>query len=151
MSTSLKSRKDVHGDSLYESIKRAIESEDLCPGDRIRPCRELQKQFDISYAATLSGLRRLEDEGLVVIRPGSGTFVRDASSPRKVEAVRRRIMVVEAVEERLSAFYRPLLAGLRNMLKSGSASMSQTLMRWRVGLQFVAICILMLALYLKQS
>jgi hypothetical protein len=44
-----------------------------------------------------------------------------------------------------------LLAGLRNMLKSGSASMSQTLMRWRVGLQFVAICILMLALYLKQS
>lgn len=42
-----------------------------------------------------------------------------------------------------------LLLGLWNMLKDGSASRSQKLMRWRVGLQFAAVCILMLGLYIK--
>lgn len=37
--------------------------------------------------------------------------------------------------------------GLFNMLRGGSGSRSQTLMRWRVGLQFVAVILLMLALY----
>lgn len=44
-----------------------------------------------------------------------------------------------------------LFAGLFNMLRSNSSSMSQTLMRWRVGLQFVAICLLLVALYFKKS
>jgi Hypoxia induced protein conserved region len=43
-----------------------------------------------------------------------------------------------------------LLAGLWNMMRGGSSSRSQNLMRWRVGLQFVAIIILMLGLYLAQ-
>ena len=41
-----------------------------------------------------------------------------------------------------------LLLGLWNMLRGGSGSRSQTLMRWRVILQFVAIVIMMTALYL---
>lgn len=40
-----------------------------------------------------------------------------------------------------------LLLGLFNMMRGGSGSKSQTLMRWRVGLQFVAVVFLMLALY----
>lgn len=40
-----------------------------------------------------------------------------------------------------------LLLGLWNMLRGGSASRSQTLMRWRVGLQFIAIVIVMTAIY----
>lgn len=43
-----------------------------------------------------------------------------------------------------------LLLGLWNMMRGGSASRSQSLMRWRVGLQFAAILILMLGLYLSQ-
>jgi NADH:ubiquinone oxidoreductase subunit 6 (subunit J) len=43
-----------------------------------------------------------------------------------------------------------LLLGLWNMMRGGSANRSQSLMRWRVGLQFVAIIILMLGLYLSQ-
>jgi len=41
-----------------------------------------------------------------------------------------------------------LLFGLWNMLRGGSPSTSQKLMRWRVGLQFVAICIAMAAVWL---
>lgn len=43
-----------------------------------------------------------------------------------------------------------LLMGLLNMFRGGSSNTSQKLMRWRVGLQFVAIIILMLGLYLSQ-
>ena len=41
-----------------------------------------------------------------------------------------------------------LLAGLWNMLRGKNPSLSQTLMRWRVGLQFLAIVIAMLLVYL---
>ena len=41
-----------------------------------------------------------------------------------------------------------LLAGLFNMLRGGSTSTSQKLMRWRVGLQFVTIIVVMLSLYI---
>jgi len=41
-----------------------------------------------------------------------------------------------------------LLLGLWNMLRGGSASRSQTLMRWRVVLQFLAIVIMMAALWI---
>ncbi|MBX3494154.1 MAG: twin transmembrane helix small protein [Parvibaculum sp.] len=41
-----------------------------------------------------------------------------------------------------------LLAGLWNMMRGGSANRSQLLMRWRVGLQFLALVVIMLGLYL---
>lgn len=40
-----------------------------------------------------------------------------------------------------------LLLGLWNMLRGGSASRSQNLMRWRVILQFAAIIIMMAGLW----
>lgn len=40
-----------------------------------------------------------------------------------------------------------LLLGLFNMVRGGSSSRSQTLMRWRVILQFIAIVVMMGALY----
>ena len=41
-----------------------------------------------------------------------------------------------------------LLLGLWNMMRSRSPNVSQKLMRWRVGLQFLAIIIIMLTVYL---
>jgi hypothetical protein len=41
-----------------------------------------------------------------------------------------------------------LLAGLWNMMRTGDANRSQKLMRWRVILQFAAIILMMLALWL---
>ena len=40
-----------------------------------------------------------------------------------------------------------LLLGLANMLRGGSPNLSQTLMRWRVILQFIAIVIIMLTVW----
>ncbi|CUA93741.1 twin transmembrane helix small protein [Pannonibacter indicus] len=44
-----------------------------------------------------------------------------------------------------------LLLGLWNMMRGGSSNRSQKLMRWRVGLQFLAIVIIMAALYFLGS
>jgi hypothetical protein len=41
-----------------------------------------------------------------------------------------------------------LLLGLANMLRGGSPNTSQTLMRWRVVLQFIAIVIIMTTIWL---
>ena len=44
-----------------------------------------------------------------------------------------------------------LLMGLWNMMRGGNSNTSQKLMRWRVGLQFIAIVVLMVGLYLSQQ
>jgi hypothetical protein len=43
------------------------------------------------------------------------------------------------------------MAGLGNMTKGGSPNVSQSLMRWRVILQFVAIVVLMAIVYVKSG
>ncbi|HXE85257.1 MAG TPA: twin transmembrane helix small protein [Hyphomicrobiaceae bacterium] len=48
----------------------------------------------------------------------------------------------------LAAVSLVLLAGLWNMLRGSNPNLSQTLMRWRVGLQFLAILVMMLLVYL---
>jgi hypothetical protein len=44
-----------------------------------------------------------------------------------------------------------LFLGLYTMMRGKSPNLSQTLMRWRVGLQFVAIVVIMAAVYIKRS
>ena len=56
-----------------------------------------------------------------------------------------------AVPVALGAVVLVLLMGFINMLRGGSANLSQTLMRWRVGLQFVALVIILAAIWLKNG
>ncbi|MEI2736109.1 MAG: twin transmembrane helix small protein [Rhodoblastus sp.] len=42
-----------------------------------------------------------------------------------------------------------LILGLGNMVRDGSANRSQLFMRWRVGLQFLAILVIMGVLWLR--
>ncbi len=49
----------------------------------------------------------------------------------------------------LAAVTLVLLAGIANMIRGGNPSRSQTLMRWRVGLQFVALLIVMGILFFR--
>jgi Hypoxia induced protein conserved region len=53
-----------------------------------------------------------------------------------------------AIPVALAAVAIVLGLGLWNMLRGGSPNLSQTLMRWRVILQFIALCIVMLTIYL---
>jgi di/tricarboxylate transporter len=42
-----------------------------------------------------------------------------------------------------------LFLGLLNMMRGGSPNLSQKLMRWRVGLQFIALVIILTVLWLR--
>ncbi len=44
-----------------------------------------------------------------------------------------------------------LFLGLRTLLKGNDANLSQKFMRWRIGLQFVAIIVIMLFVYLTRG
>ena len=50
----------------------------------------------------------------------------------------------------MAAVFIVLCLGLWNMMGGGSASKSQMFMRWRVGLQFVAIILLMIGAWYSQ-
>jgi hypothetical protein len=48
----------------------------------------------------------------------------------------------------LVAVFIVLVLGLWNMMRGGSANRSQNLMRWRVGLQFLAIVVVMAVIWI---
>jgi hypothetical protein len=54
-----------------------------------------------------------------------------------------------AIPVALAAVAIVLLLGLWNMMRGGSANTSQLLMRWRVILQFIALCLVMAAIWLS--
>jgi len=58
-------------------------------------------------------------------------------------------LVAYAIPIALAAVATVLLLGLWNMMSRGNPDTSQTLMRWRVALQFIALCLVMAALYLS--
>ena len=57
------------------------------------------------------------------------------------------VLVYYAIPIALAAVALVLLLGLANMLRGGSPNTSQLLMRWRVVLQFIALCLVVAAIY----
>jgi len=61
---------------IYERLRRAIMDFELAPGARITET-ELAETFGISRTPVREALHRLENDGLISIRPKQGCFVRD--------------------------------------------------------------------------
>jgi Hypoxia induced protein conserved region len=70
---------------------------------------------------------------------------------RCIEGTRVTLIATYAVPLSVLAVFCVLLGGLWTMLRGDNPNLSQTFMRWRVGLQFGAVVIIMLAYYLKRS
>jgi NADH:ubiquinone oxidoreductase subunit H len=64
------------------------------------------------------------------------------------EGMLRQRLISYAVSLALAVVAAVLLLGLWNMVSGRSENASQTFMRWRVVLQFIALCLVMVALYL---
>lgn len=60
-------------------------------------------------------------------------------------------LLTYAVPVAMGAVVVVLLLGLLNMMRNGAASRSQSLMRWRVGLQFIAVILVMTAFYFTSA
>lgn len=68
---------------LYEQLAGRIRSQvidgDLSAGDKLPNERELADKFGVSRTVVREALKTLKQEGLIEVRPGTGTFVVDAT------------------------------------------------------------------------
>ncbi len=109
----------INSPRIYEEIVRQIRtliSEGrLKSGDRLPPERDLAERFRVSRASVREALRALESMGLIEIRLGEGTFVREISVDSLIEPLALVILNQrEAVGELFEArrLLEPPIAGL---------------------------------------
>ncbi|HEY8477993.1 MAG TPA: FadR/GntR family transcriptional regulator [Chloroflexota bacterium] len=76
---------------LYEEVMaqlaELIRQGQLKPGDRLPSERELSERMQVSRTVVREALRALELRGLVVSRPGAGTFIVDGTAEALVRAL----------------------------------------------------------------
>jgi len=105
--------------SIYDILREQILQGALPSGTRLPSIRELQMQYGVPYRAVRVALLRLESEGLVTCKIGSGTYVKDERSSRcKARAVHKVTVLLDAVPDwpLIIQFLRPLLDAVRDEL-----------------------------------
>jgi GntR family transcriptional repressor for pyruvate dehydrogenase complex len=109
----------INSPRIYEEIVRQIRTliseGKLKSGDRLPPERDLAVRFRVSRASVREALRSLESMGLIEIRLGEGTFVREISVDSLIEPLALVILTQrEAVGELFEArrLLEPPIAGL---------------------------------------
>lgn len=66
-------------EEIIEQIKKLIVDGSLQPGDRLLSERELSEKLNVSRASVREAFSALEMMGVIAIRPGEGSFVRQVS------------------------------------------------------------------------
>lgn len=82
---------------LYLAVKDAIQSGKLRPDTRLPSSRELACDLALARNTVINAFSRLEAEGFVESRHGSGTYVREQTGQRRLP--RRKPVVAAAVNE----------------------------------------------------
>jgi DNA-binding GntR family transcriptional regulator len=93
-------------DRAHEGLRQAILTGRIAPNEPINP-KEIAAELDMSVIPVREALRRLEQEGLIVIKPHIGATVRDLP----VAELRENLLIrseLEALAARLAA---PLMTG----------------------------------------
>ena len=62
-------------EEIVSQILKLVRDGALKPGDRLPPERELAQQMNVSRASVREAMRLMDVQGLVIIRPGAGTFI----------------------------------------------------------------------------
>ena len=92
-------------EAVAEQIRTLLSTHHLRPGDRLPSERELAEALGVGRNALREGLKRLEAQGLVEIRQGVGTFLREPSLEPLRDAMadligRNRELLEELVQAR---------------------------------------------------
>jgi len=75
---------------LARAIQARIHRGSLAPGERLPPVRALAAELGLAPNTVAKSYRRLEEDGLIVGRGRSGTFVAE-SLPRRIPDRERRL------------------------------------------------------------
>jgi GntR family transcriptional repressor for pyruvate dehydrogenase complex len=97
-------RKDKIGQEVARRIEKLI-ADDLKPGDKVPPERQLAEMFNVSRSSIRDGIHALEIAGLLERRQGAGTVVRELSpesvvNPLASVLVQKRQLVSELLDVR---------------------------------------------------
>lgn len=103
-------------DQIYEILREKILSKELEPGQRLN-LGEISRCLHVSKTPIKEALNRLQLEGLIAIRPRSGTFVTEMD-PRQISESfdLRRVLEIYAVELVIEHQQETLLEELRQNL-----------------------------------
>jgi GntR family transcriptional regulator / MocR family aminotransferase len=82
---------------IYQALREAVLDGRLSPGDRVPATRDLAGQLGVARGTVTSAYDRLTAEGFLEARPGSGTYVTDASWDRRSDGRRARAGAVRAL------------------------------------------------------
>ncbi|HER24717.1 MAG TPA: FadR family transcriptional regulator [Candidatus Atribacteria bacterium] len=76
-------------ESVLDQIVALIKNNELKPGDKLPPERELAEKLSISRGSLREAFRVLESRGLIKSKPGGGRFIRDIrkSDPNDTENI----------------------------------------------------------------
>src|SRR5258708_19644491 len=66
---------------LIHQVRQAVQFGALRPGDQLPTVREVVARLAVNPNTVLRAYRDLEHEGLVTLRPGTGTFVAETAIP----------------------------------------------------------------------
>jgi DNA-binding GntR family transcriptional regulator len=70
---------------IADDLRARIRSGDLTPGARVPSRKQLAEQYQVADSVPLQAVRLLIAEGLVVTRPGAGSFVREPGGVRRMQ------------------------------------------------------------------
>lgn len=75
---------------FYQALKQQILSGKVRPGSKLPSSRSLAEMMSISRNSVLAGFERLIDEGYLVSRAGSGTYVADNIPDELIDSVKTK-------------------------------------------------------------
>lgn len=103
-------------EKIYESIRNQIDSQLLKVGDKIPIELELMKTYEVSRPTVSKALKKLEDEGVLIRRPGLGSFVRSGNEFKK----KSLIFGMAFPEYSMGEIFEPISSNLRVFGKTGN-------------------------------
>jgi DNA-binding LacI/PurR family transcriptional regulator len=105
---------------LKQQLTWLIASGQIQPGEKLPPVRQLARHLDINFNTVRAAYQKLEAEGLVATRHGSGTVVLQFDSFRLAEQTSRiRTHTVGILVPRLSnPFYPTFLQGVEDIARA---------------------------------
>ncbi|MDD2422403.1 MAG: GntR family transcriptional regulator, partial [Heliobacteriaceae bacterium] len=72
-------------EEIVEQLRALIAKGNLMPGDKLPSERELSERLGVSRASVREALTALEVMGILDVRPGDGTFVRETNQSSIIE------------------------------------------------------------------
>jgi GntR family transcriptional regulator, rspAB operon transcriptional repressor len=101
-----KIRRERIGDTVFQMLRQSILDQTFAPGSRLQ-LDELAAKLDVSVTPIKDAINRLAAEGLVEVKPRSGTFVSQISVEELAESLEMRCAIeyfaARAVVQRATA------------------------------------------------